>query len=179
MLHKNASYDISMRVLWPTCASHVTYMQESCVTHMKNLFHMCVWHRTPACMWLDSRMRVTRLTYWKSWFQHVVVCVRDSFIYMCDRTHAYMWHDEFICLTWFMHAYFMTGSSVYRDSFTGDSCPWLIHMFDVTHLTRLNHMWGDSCVWHDSCTCVTWLVHTRETTLSSQNSMKQTSSGAL
>ena len=60
----------------------------------------------------------------------------------------------------------MTGSSVCRDSFTSDSCPWLIHMCDMTHFTRLNHVCGDSCVRHDSFTCVKWLMHTREMTLS-------------
>jgi len=77
---------------------------------------------------------------------------------MCDRTHAYVCHDSFICATWFMYVFDMTHSlthihesSIYMiyvyvrydhsltHSHIHDSCissesyRWFMYMFDMTH----------------------------------------------
>ena len=57
---------------------------------------------------------------------------------MCDMTPSYVWHDSFICVTWFIHMCDKTHSYV----------TWLIHMCDTTH----------SYVWHNSFIYVTWLI---------------------
>jgi len=60
-------------------------------------------------------------------------------------THAYVWHDAFICVTWLIHMCDMTHlcvtwpTHVWHDLFM--CATWLIHMCDMTH----------ACVWHDSC----------------------------
>ena len=86
---------------------------------------------------------------------------------VCDMTHAYVWHDSFICVTWLDHT--RTPACVTRLLYVcdmtlvcvwHDSCicvTWLIHMCDMTH----TYAWHDSfiCVTH-SCTCVTRLNHT-------------------
>ena len=85
------------------------------------------------------------------------------------RLNSYVWHDSFtcvnqsdsfICMTWLMRS---------RLVVSGSSSTRLIHMCDITR----------SCVWHDSFIgdgraagalpqdsfiCVTWLVHTCDTT---------------
>jgi len=50
---------------------------------------------------------------------------------LCDLTHAYLWHDSFIRVSWLIRTGVMTHS----------------------------HMWHNSHVWHDSLTHVTWLTH--------------------
>ena len=51
-------------------------------------------------------------------------------LYVCDITHAYLWHDSFLCVT------------------------WLIHMCDMSHMCDTTN----SYVWHDSFTCMTRLI---------------------
>ena len=36
---------------------------------------------------------------------------------LCDMTHLCVWHDAFICMTWFIHVWGMTHSYVRHDSF--------------------------------------------------------------
>ena len=67
----------------------------------------------------------------------------DNKVELCDMTHAYVWHDSFICVTWLMHTCDMTHSYVWHDSFI--CVTWLMHTCDMTH----------SYVWHH----VTWLIH--------------------
>jgi len=70
---------------------------------------------------------------------------------MCDMTHAYVWHDTFICVTWFIHTCDMTHSYMWHDSFT--CVKWLIYMSS----TR-------SDVLHDAFTRVTCHIHTFDMT---------------
>jgi len=60
-------------------------------------------------------------------------------------THACVWRDSFMCVTWLIYMCDVTHLYAWRDSFI--CVTWLIHMRDVTH----------SYVWRDSFICVTWL----------------------
>jgi len=73
------------------------------------------------------------------------ICV-TWLMHMCDITHAYVWHDSCICVTWLVRMYNMTHTYVRHDSFI--FVTWLIQICDMTH----------SDVWHDSFRCVTWLI---------------------
>jgi len=73
-------------------------------------------------------------------------------MHTCDMTHAYVWHDSCICVTWLMHTCDMTDLYVWHDSFI--CVTWLMHTCDMTH----------AHVWHDSFICVTWLIHTCDMT---------------
>jgi len=52
-------------------------------------------------------------------------------IRMCNVTHAYRWHDSFICLTWLIHTCDMTHSYACNDS--SICATWLDPKFDTTH----------------------------------------------
>ena len=104
---------------------------------------------------------------WETWPIHVYrhdsfICV-TWLIHMCDVTHSYKWHGPFIFKTWLLYKWET----------------WLIHTCDMTH----SYVWHDSfiqatrpfhvyrhdwfiCERHDSFTCVTWLMHISDTTLS-------------
>ena len=113
-----------------------------------------------------------------TWFDH-----------MPDRTHSYVWHESFTCVTGLIHMCYMTNLYVWHDSFIfmtwlnhtrvmlNHTCvAWLNHTCDpIICVTWLNHTcdmtqpcpWHDSRItWHDSFTCVTWLIHTYEMTQS-------------
>jgi len=55
----------------------------------------------------------------------------------CDMSHSYVWHDSFICVTWFIHMCDMTHSYVWHDSFI--RATWLIYKRDMIH----SYMWND------------------------------------
>jgi len=122
---------------------HVSFICVTRPTHMCDVAHSYVWHRSIIYMWHDS-----------------FICVAWQ-MYMCDTSQSYMWHDSFICVTrlsWGMYMcdVTLTGSAEVRkvcqtrwvDSFTCTT--WLIHMCDTTH----------PYMWHDSIIHVTWLIHT-------------------
>jgi len=118
----------------------------------------------PGETWLIHMCDVTRL---------IDVCdmTRSAgLIYVCDITHAYVWHDSFIFVTWLIHMCDMTDSAEILGRHNSFICvkwldwmvcatwlraqdlfkvvTWLMHMCDMTH----------SHVWHDWFTCVTWLT---------------------
>jgi len=86
-----------------------------------------------------------------------------------DKTHPYVWHDSFKCVTWLIHMCDMDYPYVWRDS--SIYMTWLIHICDMSH----PYVWHDSSifakwlihtfnmndlyVWRDSSMCVTWLIH--------------------
>jgi len=82
---------------------------------------------------------------------------------MCDMTHSYMWHDAFTCLTWLIHtcatAHF--GGILCRKR---HNCSRPHHPCDVTQMRHVCDMTHPQ-VRHDSCTCVTWRIHTCDMTL--------------
>jgi len=73
------------------------------------------------------------------------VCVA-WLIRMCDMTHSYVWHDSFVCVAWLIRMCDMTNWYVWHDSFV--CVAWLIRMCGLTH----------SYVWHDSFVYLTWLI---------------------
>ena len=84
------------------------------------------------------------------------ICV-TCLIHMRDKTHSYVWHDSCICVTWPIHMCDKPYSCVWRGSFTPHTCHWLIlHM---------------PCVLPQgypraAFTSVTWLIHMRDVTRS-------------
>ena len=121
-----------------------------CVTwliHMCDMSHFYVWHICDAAMAKSS------------W------CV-------CNTTHSHIWRDSSICTT---HLWCSDGKEfvtrhrriefvmcVWHDSFTW---VWRDSLICVTHLQRSDGRFV-MCEWHDSHTCVTWLLHLRDVTLS-------------
>jgi len=52
-------------------------------------------------------------------------------IYMCDMTHAHVWHDPFIHVLWRVKTCDVKYSYLWHDSFM--QVTWLIHTCDMTH----------------------------------------------
>jgi len=125
------------------------------------LLHIC--DMTHLCMWHDSFMGIARDTTLSYVWHDYFICL-TWFFRMCDMTLTYVWRDSFICVTCLFHMCDMPHSYVWHDSFI--YVTWLIYVCDMTHsralrVTRLFHMCDmtHSRVWHDSFTRVTWLIH--------------------
>jgi len=81
-------------------------------------------------------------------------------VHMCDLTHPYVWHDQFVCVTWPIYI----------------CVTWLIHMCDMTHMCDITFTWMQHhATWpstiNPTCPslsplfiCVTWPIHTCEMT---------------
>jgi len=62
------------------------------------------------------------------------ICV-TWLMHMCDMTHAYVWHDSYICVTWLMPC-------VYVRCCTFMSETWLMHTCHMTHtFERVTSKW--------------------------------------
>jgi len=112
---------------------HNSFMNESCRTH-----NVWVWH---SVAWFASRI---------------------------DSTYAWVWHNE-LCHTharvtlWVRHDCCTHNRT---HNVTCDILTWLIHECDITHYVTRDVMGAAFmnvtlwvCVWHESCMCVTWLMH--------------------
>ena len=84
-------------------------------------------------------------------------------------THPCLWHDSSICVTWLIHMRDMTHSYVSHDSFA--CVTWLTyvcampcsHVWHVSCLTYLIHMYDMKKAWHTykschTCECVMWYI---------------------
>ena len=109
--------------------SHVPHVNESCHTykwvmsHVGLIIHMCGPSRTQQGS-LDHTQR--------------------DFTCMCDTTHSYIWHDEFIHVTWLIHIRDITRSYMWYDSaymwfdlISRTHCNTLPHT--ATHCNTLQH----------------------------------------
>jgi len=80
-------------------------------------------------------------------------------VHMIHMTHAYVWHDSCICVTWLMHMCDMTHAYVWCRTKTRR----MLARHGTTNVFHMTHAY----VWHDSCICVTWLMsHTYEWVMS-------------
>ena len=139
MTHSYVWHDAFVCMAWQICMCgmslwHVCDMTYLCGCHdsfMRSMYHHSVKR--------NHRGRVTAVT--------ALICT-TLFIYTCDMTHSYVWHDSFICVTCLIHTCDMTQSYVWHDAFI--HVTWLIHTCDMTH----------SFVWHASFIHVTRLIHT-------------------
>ena len=94
----------------------------------------CTWGHSDVCH--DTSIRV-------KWF-----------IYACDTTPSYVWHDKFICRTRLrirVSSYTWGHSYESHDAFI--CVTWHIHTREMI----------DSYLWHDFFMCVTWLIHMQDT----------------
>ena len=66
-----------------------------------------------------------------------------------DMTHSYVWHDSFICVTWFVYNVFIR--LVLVDSFIH----WVIWQCIILLMWHMTYAY----VWHDSFLCVTWIIY--------------------
>jgi len=85
---------------------------------------------------------------------------KDSFmrvtrpIHMRDKTHSDVWHNpSFIRVPWPVY--------MCHDVFIVTWCVlWLVQACDMIYSHSFIHgSFTHTYVWHDSCICVTWLIH--------------------
>jgi len=82
--------------------------------------------------WACEIMAATHACVWRDSF----MCV-TWLIYMRDVTHLYAWRDSFICVTWLIYMRDVIHSYAWRDSFI--RVTWLIHMCDMTQAVSVFH----------------------------------------
>ena len=90
------------------------------------------------------------------------------FIHMCDMTHAHVWHDSFICVTWLM-----TPSCEHHNLCLSHVCLWCnvpcqAALCDIIQasFTCVTWLMTRSHAWHDS-----WLIHMCDMTHESEMAM--------
>ena len=146
---------------------HVTQIVEPCHTHG--------YRRVMSRIWMSHVTHMKESCHRHEWdISHRV---------LTDVTHSYVWHDSFICETWFTHMneiyhteYWVMSHVTHsytwhihtRDTFihVTHSYTWLIHTHDsfmyrwCTKGLVLTELVAHSYVWHDMCDmiCVTWYV---------------------
>jgi len=125
-------------VIWHIWISPPTPIEESCHTYERVTLNMWRSQGTPSnesfSTWMSritrSNEKVTHMNEHVAYMSHAYVW-HESFICMkglipkCDRTHPYVWHESCICVSWPIHMYDMTHSYVWQDSFV--CATWLIH----------------------------------------------------
>ena len=106
--------------------SHVTHMNESCLTYewvMSQLWMSHVSCMNESCLtyeWVMSHIWMSHVSH--DWVMSHMTCLMLS----------YVTHDPFMCVTWLIHICDMTHSYVRHDSVSR------YHTWHTTH----------SCVWH-------------------------------
>jgi len=89
--------------------------------------------------------------------------MHDSCIYMTWPHHMCdVWHDPFSCVTWLVYPCDTAHAYIWHDLIT-----WRNHICDVHDMTS-SHAWRMTwpiLMCDMTFSCVTWLVHRRDTTL--------------
>jgi len=124
---------------------HRPFIHMTCLIHMWDMTHLyvftCVtWHTI--FDGLQGRLKRGLDTIHSNSTTCVTWLIHTWYI-----THSSVWHASFICETWIIYMWDMTHSYVRHVAFICRT--WLIHMCDMTH----------SSVWHASFTCETWHIH--------------------
>jgi len=165
-------------------ARHDSFICVTWFIGMCNMTHSYVWHDSLVCA--TWRIHMCDMTHSRVYQEKWGLGLEDAMCdvthsYVCGMTRLYVWHDSFICLTWFSRVSIrrddvqdgggamcdITHSYVWHDSFISVTC--VIHMCDVTH----SDVWRDSFVflsgemmgavicdmthsyvWHDSFVCL-------------------------
>jgi len=116
---------------WLTCD-----MTHSCVTWL-------ICDVTYSYVSLDTLSDAFMCVTWRRIVRHIRMCHLThssviGFMHVCDVTHACVWRDSCICVTWLIHVCDVTHSCVWHDSFM---C--------VTWLTLIcTCMWRDTLIRH-------------------------------
>ena len=147
--------------VWDMTHFHTCAVTHSCVRHdvficVWSLVHMCVI--TPiGCLKLQDILRhvwhmtmnASCHTFYVMSDTWIFICVW-SLVHMCDMmhsfaSHAYVWHEPFMCVPWLIYMGDMTHSYVWHDSFI-----WSTHsyMCDMMH----------AFVCHEAFACATWCI---------------------
>ena len=93
------------------------------------------WHEDKGCriatmythdIFYIYEMTLCKMTFCEMTFCELTFC--ELMFLMSYMTLSYLWHDQFICVTWLIHMCDMTHSYVWHDSFSGAGC----------------HVWHDS-----------------------------------
>jgi len=133
------------------------------------LIHMCdtmVMH----CIWCHTYEWVMS-HIWKEYVTWL--------IHICDMTHSYVWHDSFICVTWYVwhdHCdtivmrciWVMSHKSMRHVTFINESChtyAWVMSHIEVSKITHMNesyhtYEWVMSRVWMSHVTYTNESCHT-------------------
>jgi len=121
--------------VWMSQDTHINESITMSPSHMSHITHGSAMDGP--CQHMYARdIRSHAFTYIGTWLIH-----------MCDMTHAYVWHDSFICGTWLIHTLDITQSHVWHDTSLCSLASFQLHCV-TTH----------SCVGHDSFIRATWLI---------------------
>ena len=147
---------------------HISHINESCTTNDHFLRWRVVMSQYVGVSCEGKKMEEREKSVWGwvvTW--HHQITHHPHISTLQGRQLSYVWHDSFMCVTWFIHMCDITHSYMWYDSSkvpnrleVPDLGPivviivslicvtWLIFMCDMTH----------SYVWHNSFICVTWLI---------------------
>jgi len=190
MSHSYVWHDSLLCVTWLIYMCDMTHWyvwHDTCICvtwhmHMCDMTHWYVWHDSFMCdMTRNPQSHFSMLSGISSkvvcvWERHELFILATWLIHSCDMTHsthARVWHDSFMCVTW--HRIYDRSSPC--------CLAWPIHMCGMTHLyARHNSFicvtWHGPhsltppcslafprkwrvcvCVWQNSFVCVTCLIH--------------------
>jgi len=158
--------DVTRSYAWRDSFMCVTWLIHICdVTHPNGcrdtltcetwLIH--AYGMTPSCEpWMCAKKtNIQAIVCVAQWMSHVWMnesCPLGVWhVFMCVTHLIHLWHDSFMCVTWFIQMRDMTNSWLTREKFQGGYSRDCVR--DMTH----------SYVWHDPFTCVTWLIHICDT----------------
>jgi len=163
MTHSHVWHDSFICVTWHihmsgTPYAYVWHDSFTCVTwliHMCDMTHSYVWRDSFTAIWAILR-RVTSAAFVHhsfirmTWPINICDMIHMSFRYVpwliYPRTHSYVWHVSFVCVTWLIHTYEERHESsigVQRDM-THPHVACLICMLDISRLIA-----GTWLIWRD------------------------------